>query len=202
MMRAAAASGKMPFGQGSVVRHGDRIRKTAMAKAVHSTSVPKAMQARYDEITRITDAFCDRHLNAEYRDLARLLTAAQCRKRPSPLAAGQARTWAGGIVWALGTVNFLSDRSTPPSMTQAELSAAFGIGESTTSAKARAISDIMGLHRFTPEWTLPSLLERNPMVWIATVNGVPVDLRDMPREVQEIAFEKGMIPYIPADRDF
>jgi len=26
-------------------------------------------------------------------------------------------------------------------------------------------------------------------------------LRDMPREVQEIAFEKGMIPYIPADRE-
>jgi hypothetical protein len=28
-----------------------------------------------------------------------------------------------------------------------------------------------------------------------------VDLRTMPREVQEIAFEKGMIPYIPADQE-
>jgi len=27
-----------------------------------------------------------------------------------------------------------------------------------------------------------------------------VDLRDMPREVQEIAFQKGMIPYIPDDQ--
>ena len=27
-----------------------------------------------------------------------------------------------------------------------------------------------------------------------------VDLRTMPREVQEIAFEKGLIPYIPDDR--
>jgi hypothetical protein len=27
-----------------------------------------------------------------------------------------------------------------------------------------------------------------------------VDLRDMPREVQEIAFAKGVIPYIPADQ--
>jgi hypothetical protein len=26
-------------------------------------------------------------------------------------------------------------------------------------------------------------------------------LREMPREVQEIAFQKGMIPYIPADRE-
>jgi hypothetical protein len=31
------------------------------------------------------------------------------------------------------------------------------------------------------------------------VNGVLVDLRDMPRDIQEIAFAKG-IPYIPADR--
>jgi hypothetical protein len=26
-------------------------------------------------------------------------------------------------------------------------------------------------------------------------------LRDMPREVQQIAFDKGMIPYIPTDRE-
>jgi hypothetical protein len=30
-------------------------------------------------------------------------------------------------------------------------------------------------------------------------SGLLVDLRDMPRELQEIAFEEGMIPYIPAD---
>jgi hypothetical protein len=35
---------------------------------------------------------------------------------------------------------------------------------------------------------------------MAQVNGILVDLRDMPREVQEIAFEKGMIPYIPGDQ--
>jgi hypothetical protein len=27
-----------------------------------------------------------------------------------------------------------------------------------------------------------------------------VDIRECPREVQEVAFEKGLIPYIPADR--
>ncbi len=52
---------------------------------------------------------------------------------------------------------------------------------------------------FDPEWTLPSMLDRNPLVWMAEVNGYLVDLRTMPREVQEIAFEKGLIPYIPDD---
>jgi hypothetical protein len=35
----------------------------------------------------------------------------------------------------------------------------------------------------------------------SSVNGFLVDLRNMPREVQQIAFDKGMIPYIPADRE-
>ena len=51
-----------------------------------------------------------------------------------------------------------------------------------------------------PTWTVPSLMERNPLVWMAEVNGVLVDLRDMPREVQVIAYEQGLIPYVPADR--
>ena len=35
---------------------------------------------------------------------------------------------------------------------------------------------------------------------MAEVNGVLVDMREMPREVQVIAYEKGMIPYIPEDQ--
>ena len=38
------------------------------------------------------------------------------------------------------------------------------------------------------------------MVWMLQVNGFMVDVRHAPREVQEIAFKKGLIPYIPADR--
>src|SRR3954452_8811631 len=45
------------------------------------------------------------------------------------------------------------------------------------------------------------LLDQNPLVWMVEVNGMLVDLRHMPREVQEIAFQTGMIPYIPADQE-
>lgn len=33
------------------------------------------------------------------------------------------------------------------------------------------------------------------------VNGMLVDVRFMPREVQEIAYQKGLIPFIPVDRN-
>jgi hypothetical protein len=154
----------------------------------------------YESIVGLTDDVCDRHLNSEYRDLARAMTAALCRKRPSPVVSGQPRTWAGGIVYVLGRINFLDDKSFPPHMTTADLCTAFDVGESTVHAKARVIERAIGARPFDPRWTLPSLVEKNPLVWMAEVNGLLVDLRDMPREVQEIAFEDGLIPYIPADR--
>ena len=101
----------------------------------------------------------------------------------------------------LGQINFLSDRSAQPYMAMADVCALFGVSQSTASGKARAISQALGTRQFDPNWSLPSLLDRNPLVWMAEVNGMLVDLREMPREVQEIAFQKGMIPYIPADRE-
>src|ERR1700737_3033976 len=103
-------------------------------KSARSTSGPAAMQANYDVLVALTDAFCRDHLNDEYRDLARAMTAALCRKRPSPLASGQPRTWAGGIVYVLGRINFLGDRSFSPYMTTEDLCAAFGVGEGTVHA--------------------------------------------------------------------
>jgi len=38
------------------------------------------------------------------------------------------------------------------------------------------------------------------MIWVVEVNGFMTDIRTCRREIQEIAFEKGLIPYIPADR--
>lgn len=38
------------------------------------------------------------------------------------------------------------------------------------------------------------------MAWIISVNGLVLDARAAPREVQEIAFQKGLIPYLPEDK--
>jgi Domain of unknown function (DUF6398) len=162
-------------------------------KPAQSTSVPKAMQATYDAITALTDAFCRDHLNEEYRDLARAMTAALCRKRPSPLASGP-RTWACGIIHVLGQLNFLSNPASQPYMTLAEVAAGFGVGQSTASAKARVISEALHTNRMDPTWMLRSFVDQNPLVWMAEVNGLLVDLRDMPRELQEAAYEKDLIP--------
>jgi hypothetical protein len=171
-----------------------------MADRTRLNSVPKFMLPVYGKIVGLTDDVCDRHLSSEYRDLARAMTGVLCRKRPSPLTSGQPHTWACGIVYVLGRINFLSDKSITPHMTTADLCAAFGVSESTVHAKARVIELALGTRPLDPRWTLPSLAGMNPLVWMAELNGLVVDLRDMPRDVQEIAFAKGLIPYVPADR--
>ena len=170
-------------------------------KHSRSTFVPKAMHPTYEAVVVLTDAFRRDHLNDEYRDLARAMAAALCRKRPSPLASGQPRTRACGIVYVLGQLNFLPDKASQPHMAMAEVCAAFGVGQSTASAKARVITGALRTRRMDPTWMLRGFVDRNPLVWTAEVNGVLVDLRDTPREVQVTAHEKGMIPYIPADRE-
>ena len=170
-------------------------------KSPRPAAVAKHMQAIYDAVVALTDAFCRDHLTEEYRDLARAMAAALSRKRPSPLASGQSRTWACGIIHLLGQLNFLSDKATQPNMTMVEVCTAFGVGQSTASAKARVISDALHTNRMDTTWMLKSIVDRNPLVWIAEVNGLLVDVRDMPREVQVIAYEKGLIPYVPADQE-
>jgi Domain of unknown function (DUF6398) len=82
------------------------------------------------------------------------MAASLSRKRPSPLASGQPRTWACGIIHVLGQLNFLSDKASKPYMTMAEVCTAFGVGQSTTSAKAKVISDALCTNRMNPTWML------------------------------------------------
>ncbi len=162
-----------------------------------SEKIPKIMQAKYDEITALTDEVCRAHLNEEYAGLARKLAAKLARKRPSPLSSGRVKSWACGIVYALGQVNFLFDKSQDPHLSATELCKLFGVATSTGGNKAKDVRDAVEMSWFTPEWMLSSMVEENPMVWMISVDGFPVDARRAPFPIQLEAYQKGLIPYIP-----
>jgi len=172
-----------------------------MTKISKSEKVPKQMKAKFDAIVMFTDTFCNEYLNEEYAQLARQAVAALCRKRPSPLMQGRVKIWACGIIYALGYVNFLFDKSQEPHMSATDLSEGFGVSKSTGSAKSKAVRDALGMVQLDPNWYLPSKIDDNPMVWMIMVDGFILDARTMPREVQEIAYRKGLIPYIPKEKE-
>ena len=159
--------------------------------------VPAAMRELFEAIAHSTDVFCDQHLNDEYKQFIHQALAALCRKRPSPLLKGQANSWAAGAVHALGTVNFLFDASQTPHCKATDIWTHFCVSASTGQNHSKKIRDALGMSPMDPAWTLPSRMDANPLIWMLEVNGYMVDVRRMPLEVQDIAFAKGLIPYVP-----
>jgi len=159
--------------------------------------VPEKMQAKYDEITTLTDATCAEHLNDEYAQLCRKLAAKLSRKRPSPLERGRVKTWAAAIVYTIGQINFLFDKSQTPHIRAVDLCELMGVGKSTMENMAKQIHSMLNINRMDFHWMLPSRTGKSPIVWLISVNGLTVDVRTMPREVQEEAYRKGLIPYLP-----
>jgi len=170
-----------------------------MLKRSMSQQVPTEMQGRFDEITHLTDAFSQEYLNDEYASLCRQLTATLCRKRPSPLKQGKAAPWACGIIHALGMVNFLFDSSQTPHVSSSQITSSFNLSSSTMQAKSKHIRDLLSMYQMDPAWTLPSRIDENPLIWMLEVNGFIVDARHAPRAIQEEAFHKGLIPYMPPE---
>ena len=172
-----------------------------MRPKTKSLSVPEAMQARFAEITALTDALCREKLNDEYAQVCREMTATLARKRPSPLTTGPAKSWACGIVYTVGSVNFLFDKSQTPHLRPDELCAWFGLAKSTGGSRSNKIKQILDIGLMDAQWTLPSRMESNPMAWMVSVNGFIVDARSLARPLQEEAYRKGLIPYLPGEKD-
>ena len=162
--------------------------------------IPSALAEKFAAITALTDAFSGKHLNDEYRVLIHRVVGGLARKRPSPLLKGKDNVWAAAVVHAVGHVNFLDDPSQVPHCKPKAIYEFFGVAESTGQNKSRQIREAFGMGPMSPEWTLPSRLADNPLVWMLEVNGLMIDIRQAPAELQRLAYEKGLIPFIPAKR--
>ncbi|MEK9138442.1 MAG: DUF6398 domain-containing protein [Bacteroidota bacterium] len=156
------------------------------------------MRPLFERVVGLTDEICRLRLNDEYAKLCRELAGALARKRPSPLTRGRVETWACGITYSVGVVNFLFDRTQTPHMRAAELCKLFDVSPSTGAAKSREIMVLLDIGPLEPRWCLPSKLASNPLAWMIEVDGFVVDARQLPRELQEEAHRRGLIPFIPA----
>ena len=58
--------GMVALVKGTFLRYNGEQKEKAMSKRTASQRVPKEMQARFEEITRLTDVFCRTYLNEEY----------------------------------------------------------------------------------------------------------------------------------------
>ena len=157
-------------------------------------TVPRALREHVTTIAAITDLVCEQHLDDEYAALCRTLTVRLARKRPSPLERGDPRIWAAGVIYTVGSINFLFDKSEPPHLRADKLAEHVGVVQSTMANKSARIRSLLGLSWYEPELTRCEQLEQNPFAWMVTVNGIPFDARTLPDEIQHEARRLGLIP--------
>jgi hypothetical protein len=163
--------------------------------------VPNAVNDTFMNIVRIIKSFCDDKLNNEYYELSVKLAAKIARKKPSPLLFGKINTWAAGIIHAIGMVNCVFDKSITPNIQFQDIEKHFDLSSSTISSKSKSIRDMCKIYQLDPEWSLPSRIDKNPLVWLVKVNGFIIDIRNAPLELQLEALNAGVIPYIPEKKN-
>lgn len=156
--------------------------------------IPQTAQPAAYAVMQHTDSFCTSHLDAEYAELCRRLAAKLGRKRPTPLSRGQVTVWAAAIIYAIGSMNFLFDRTQQPHLTTEQLSHLTGVPKSTMANKAKAIRDLLRLQSLDFELCRQELLADLPGAWLIQVDGLVVDARTLPRALQDQAHRQGLIP--------
>lgn len=162
--------------------------------------VPKAMEPIFQAVTTITDEFCRVHLDGDYAALARKATATLARKTSSPLAKGNVKSWAGGILYALAKVNHLGGGEGQPFASLGEMCDLLGIGRSTGTAKGGEVIAALKIRPFDTKWLHPDVLANDPRAWFLDVGGMVVDARQLPPDMQQHAFRLGLIPFVPSDQ--
>src|SRR5215469_523714 len=114
-----------------------------------------------------------------------------CEARPPPGPAGS--------FMRLRMVNFLFDSSQTPHIAASQIWEYFELSSSTMQAKSKQIRNLLGMYPMDPDWSTPAMVDQNPLIWMLEVNGLIIDVRHAPREIQEAAFRQGLIPYIPEE---
>lgn len=119
----------------------------------------------------MTAAFCRQHADGEYQRLCRKLIEKMARKRVVPFLSGRVEIWAAAIVYALGSINFLFDKSFLPYATPDTICDCFQVSKRTVAQKAKLIRDMFKLEYFDPEFSTEHMAKNNSLARLRMVNG-------------------------------
>jgi hypothetical protein len=127
---------------------------------------------KQQEIIQLCKDFCNEKLDREYAALAEKLICKLGRKRNVPFATGKSPIWAAAVIHALGTINFLFDKSFEPYATIDDINNYFGTKKSTTGNKSKEIRDLLKLGYWNSEFSTQRMIKDNPFANMMMFNGL------------------------------
>ncbi len=152
-------------------------------------AIPANRKVRLREIVTITDRFCE---DAEFRRLCRSMAVVLCLKGV-PLESRKAAGWAAAIVYSLAWVN----TGHPLHNAADEILSGIAVSPGRLMRRVRVLRKTLGLQRMDQRWSTRRTVGLNPRTWKVVVDGRPCDIRTAPRKVQEEAYRRGIIPFLP-----
>lgn len=137
------------------------------------------------QLIEMTNEFCDEKLDEDYKQLCEKLIKKLGRKRDVPFQRGRLEIWAAAVIYALGTVNFLFDKSFEPFITTEGISEYFGTKNSTVSNRARQIREMLKMDRFGSDFSTQLMEKMNPFNDYVMVDGLVMPMDVLPPHLQE-----------------
>ena len=138
------------------------------------------------QLCDMTAEFCHKHINQEYAQLCDKLIKKLGRKRDVPFQRGRIEIWASAIIYALGSINFLFDKSFDPYIPPSVIHEHFGTKNTTVTTKASQIRKMLKLNHFDPDFSTGHMEESSPFNNIVMVDGLLVPLSSLPEDMQEL----------------
>jgi len=147
------------------------------------------IKEKEEKLLEMTKAFCAQKLDDEYFQLGEKLIKKLGRKRDVPIQRGKLEIWAAAVIHAIGSINFLFDKSFEPYLTPDQICDYFGVKKSTVSNKAREIMDMFDMGPFNPEFSTKAMTESNSSNDMVMVDGFIVKLDTLPDDLQQMVRE-------------
>jgi hypothetical protein len=138
------------------------------------TSTKEKVEEKKAELLKLTIEFSKKFLNEEYEEVIEKLINKMARKREVPFVSGSIEIWAAAVIHALGTINFLFDKSNQPYVPVTEIFDYFGTKQSTTSQKSKKIRDMFKMTYFDSNFSIESVAQDSPFNNLTIVNGLIV----------------------------
>ncbi len=92
------------------------------------------------------------------------------RKRSVPFNSGQINSWAAGIIYAIGQVNFLFDKLDRSHGESQTICNFFQVSSNTASSKAKLLRIILKIKVFDPEFSRQLIKQHDPFARILSQN--------------------------------
>ena len=148
------------------------------------------IEGKTQRIIEMTAGFCDAHLDEEYKQLCEKLVRKMSGKRNVPFLSGRMESWAAAIIYALGSINFLFDKSFDPYASGQDISDYFRTSKSTVSQKAKLIRDMFKMGYWDKEFSTNKMREDNPLSDMVMLNGLIVSKQALPQEIRREIIEE------------